>query len=103
MELVDILVQNGADRIPLANITNLGSSPRSAGTEQGGRKWRRQAHNKAEMLGTGELRKGQIGIEGSKWRWSLRDVSDDENATEAGNDKEGEPYWMIRIQLNRWE
>lgn len=66
MELIDILVHNGDDRIPLANITNLGSSPRSAGTEKRGKKWRRQAHNKADKLGTSELRKGQTGIEESK-------------------------------------
>lgn len=87
MDLVDILVLNGANRLPLANITNLGSSLRPTGTKQGGRKWRRQAPNKADKIGTGDLSKGQTGIEGSKRRWSLRDVSDDEKETEVGNDK----------------
>lgn len=58
MELVEILVRNGAERTPLASLTNLENLPRLAIKEKGSRKWRRQDHKRDEKLGEGELRRG---------------------------------------------
>lgn len=76
VELINIPVQGGVSREPLANITNTEIPLRAVAKANGRRKWKRIDSRKRERLGKMEGKKTPTVCGGSKRPWKLRDEID---------------------------